>query len=115
MLTQTNAVSWAPICPLARLIPGRGVAALIDGRAIAVFLLPDGDLRAIDNVDPISGASVMSRGIIGDVAGVATVASPMYKHRFDLATGACLDDPQVAIAVHHVRVIDGVIHVGVAS
>ena len=56
----------------------------------------DGELHAIDNVDPCSGASVLSRGLVGDVDGVATVASPMYKQRFDLRTGRCLDAERCA-------------------
>ena len=43
---------------------------------------------------PFSDANVMSRGIVGSPGRPAdTVASPMYKQVFDLATGACLDAP----------------------
>ena len=100
-------MSWISVCAVDRLTPDRGVAALVDGRAVAVFRLSDGSLHAIDNVDPCSGASVLSRGIVGDVAGVATVASPLYKQRFALDTGTCLDtDDAVAVAVHEARVVD---------
>ena len=111
-MTILDRTTWTPVCELARLIPDRGVAALVGGRAVAVFLLATGDVHAIDNVDPCSGASVLSRGIVGDAGGVPTVASPMYKQRFDLRTGECLDDDTVRVAVHAVRVIGGVIHVG---
>lgn len=105
---------WVAVCPLARLTPDRGVAALIDGRAVALFLLSSGALHAVDNVDPCSGTGVLSRGLVGDAAGVATVASPMYKQRFDLATGEGLD-ADVVIAVHAVRIVDGVVEVALAS
>src|SRR5688572_1393116 len=82
---------WVTVCPFGRLIPERGVAALVDGHAVAVFLLADGSMHAIDNIDPISGASILSRGLIGDVGGTPTVASPMYKQRFELVSGRCLD------------------------
>ncbi len=59
---------------------------------------PTAQLHAVDNVDPFSGASVLSRGIVGDAGGVPTVASPVYKQRFDLRTGRCLDDPSTARA-----------------
>jgi nitrite reductase (NADH) small subunit len=104
---------WTVICDAAHLIPDRGVAALVDDRAVAVFLLTTGEVHAIDNVDPCSGASVLSRGIVGEAAGVPTVASPMYTQRFDLRTGRCLDDDTKAVAVHGVRVLDGTIHVRV--
>ena len=106
---------FIPVCPVERLIPDRGAAALVAGHPVAVFLLATGDLAAIDNVDPISGASVLSRGIVGDVDGSPTVASPLYKQRFDLRTGRCLDRDDTALAVHEVRVVDGVVEVRLAS
>ena len=100
-----------PVCPLDRIIPDRGVAALVEGRAVAVFHLSDGELFAIDNLDPISGASVLSRGIVGDAEGIPTVASPLYKQRFDLRSGRCLDDETKAVAVHDVRCEAGIVHI----
>jgi nitrite reductase (NADH) small subunit len=104
---------WMAVCDAARLIPDRGVAALVGGRAVAVFLIATGELHAIDNVDPCSGASVLSRGIVGDAVGVPTVASPMYKQRFDLRSGRCLDDDTKAVAVYDIRMVDGTIQVNV--
>jgi nitrite reductase (NADH) small subunit len=98
---------WTVVCRVGRLTPERGVAALVGGRAVAVFLLAGGELATIDNVDPCSGASVLSRGLVGDVDGAPTVASPMYKQRFDLRTGRCVDEPDRSVAVHPTRVVDG--------
>jgi nitrite reductase (NADH) small subunit len=107
--------TFVPVCSRSRLTPDRGVAALIDGTAVAVFLLGTGELHAIDNVDPISGTSVLSRGIVGDASGTPTVASPLYKQRFDLLTGKCLDQDGVSVTVHDVREIDGVVEVRLAA
>ncbi len=104
-----TAESWTPICSLDRLTPNRGVAALVDETAIAVFRLPGDDLFAIAAVDPFSGAGVLSRGIVGDAEGVPTVASPLYKQRFDLRTGQCLDDPDVRVETFQARVVDDVV------
>jgi nitrite reductase (NADH) small subunit len=101
------------VCPSARLTVNRGVAALIAGRAVALFALPDGTVAAIDNLDPCSGASVLSRGIVGEVDGAFTVASPLYKQRFDLRTGCCLDAEGVGVAVHRATVVDGMLLVEV--
>ena len=101
---------WEVVGPLEGLTPDRGVAAVVGGRAVAVFRLSTGELHAVDNLDPCSGASVLSRGLVGDAEGAPTVASPLYKQRFDLRTGRCLD-ADVAVAVHDVLVLDGVIHV----
>ncbi|MBV9313649.1 MAG: nitrite reductase small subunit NirD [Pseudonocardia sp.] len=113
---------WETVCRLDRLQPGRGVAALLGGRQVALFRLPGafGDegaddvnsvVYAIDNIDPCSGAAVLSRGIVGDRNGQPVVASPIYKQAFSLLTGRCLDDPAQEVEVHKVRVVDGWIQV----
>lgn len=101
------AAGWVRICRVDDLLVERGAAALIGDRQIALFRTYDGRLYATDQIDPFSGAAIMSRGIVGDRAGAPTVASPMYKQVFDLRTGVCLDtqgkDPQ-ALGVHPVAV-----------
>jgi nitrite reductase (NADH) small subunit len=62
-------------------------------------------------MDPFSNASVLSRGIVGDRGGRPTVASPIYKQVFELATGTCLDDPTVSVATYPVRVADGIVEI----
>ena len=106
---------YVAVCRSDRLIPDRGVAALIDGRQVAVFVLTTGAVHAVDNVDRCSGAPVLSRGLVGDADGAPTVASPLYKQRFDLRTGRCLDADVEPLAVHDVVVVDGVVHVRLAA
>jgi nitrite reductase (NADH) small subunit len=95
--------TWVDVCAYDDLMPERGAAALVRGRQIAVFRTFDGDLYALGNRDPFSGAYVMARGILGTRGGVPTVASPMYKQVFDLRTGRCLDDPGEAVPVFRIR------------
>jgi nitrite reductase (NADH) small subunit len=88
------------------------VAVLLrGGRQAALFLLPDGTLYAVGNIDPFGRAAVMSRGIVGDRAGVPVVASPLLKQAFSLLDGHCLEDDSVALPVYGVRVVDGVVAV----
>ncbi|MEU1481003.1 nitrite reductase small subunit NirD [Streptomyces sp. NPDC005760] len=95
---------WLAVCELARLLPGRGVAALLpDGRQAALFRDRAGNLYAIDNRDPFGGAAVLSRGLTGTHQGRPFVASPLLKQRFDLETGQCLDDESVRITTYEVR------------
>ncbi|MHB9861857.1 nitrite reductase small subunit NirD [Streptomyces sp. YIM S03343] len=95
---------WFTVCDLNRLLPGRGVAALLaDGRQIAVFRDRSDRLYAIDNRDPFTGAAVLSRGLTGTSAGHPFVSSPLLKQRFDLETGQCLDDESVRVAAYEVR------------
>ena len=105
-------MSWFDVCPLDDLTPYRGVAALFEDRQVAVFhVVPGDEIVAIDNVDPFSGAAVLSRGIVGSVGDALTVSSPVFKQRFDLRTGDCLDDPSVRIATYPARVVDGRVQV----
>ncbi|MGH9273543.1 MAG: nitrite reductase small subunit NirD [Acidimicrobiales bacterium] len=104
---------WRVVCPLERLTPARGVAARVAGTQVAVFLLPSGELLAIDDLDPFSGASVLSRGLVGDVSGEPTVASPVYKQRFLLRTGRCIEDPSVSVVTWPVRIRGGRVEVAV--
>jgi nitrite reductase (NADH) small subunit len=110
MTAQVQA-HWTAICRYDDLIPERGVAALVDGAAVAVFRTHDGQLYALSNVDPFSNASVLSRGIVGDRGGRPTVASPIYKQVFELATGVCLDDRTVSVPAYPVRLVGGVVEV----
>ncbi len=111
-MTVTMQSTWTPVCAVTALVPERGVAVLLPGGAqVAVFLLHDGELAAVSNRDPFSGACVLSRGIVGDADGEPTVASPMYKQRFSLRTGCCLDDPEVGVRTHSVRVLDGMVQI----
>jgi nitrite reductase (NADH) small subunit len=111
-MTVLTTLTWVPMCPLRILQPERGVAGLLpDGAQVAVFRTHDGALYALSNLDPFSGAAVLSRGIVGDRGGVATVTSPMHKQAFALATGLCLDDPDVRVPVFMARASDGMVEV----
>lgn len=109
--------AWTRICRVDDLLVERGAAALVGDRQIALFRTFDGRLFATDQVDPFSGAAILSRGIVGDRSGIPTVASPMYKQVFDLRTGACLDTQgkePLSVRVHPVTVHDGDVFVKLA-
>src|SRR5687767_3084290 len=94
---------WTPVCHLDDIVPNTGVCARVDGRQVVIFRLDDDSLYAIDNYDPFSRANVLSRGIVGDVKGELVVASPVYKQHFSLASGQCIEDPAVRVAVFDAR------------
>jgi nitrite reductase (NADH) small subunit len=114
VLPSSRPKDWVRACPVGVLLPGRGAAVLLpeDAQA-AVFLLPNGMLYAVDNLDPYAGAAVMSRGLTGDRDGEPTVASPLLKQKFSLRTGEALDDPGTRLATYAVRVLGGTVLVGV--
>ncbi|GAA4699657.1 assimilatory nitrite reductase (NAD(P)H) small subunit (EC 1.7.1.4) [Promicromonospora umidemergens] len=119
---------WERACFLTDLFPERGAAALFGNVQVALFRLPEdpldpadgGPVYAVQNLDPFSGAYVMSRGIVGTRAGVPTVAAPVYKQVFSLVTGECLvaadkapqGDLPPDLRTYEVEIRDGVIHVG---
>jgi nitrite reductase (NADH) small subunit len=103
---------WHVVCELAELTPEHGVTALVRGIQIAVFRLYDGRVFAVGNIDPFSGAAVLSRGIVGTRGSAATVTSPLHKQVFDLVTGHCLDHPQVSVPRYEVRLVNGKVEIG---
>jgi nitrite reductase (NADH) small subunit len=105
---------WTAICAYDDLQPERGVAALIGTVQVALFRGFDGTLYAIGNTDPFTGAGVLSRGLVGSRGDIPTVASPLHQQVFDLRTGACLDDPAVAVPVYAVRRRGATVEVAVA-
>ncbi len=118
--TPTPAANAAAtlVCPAADIVPNTGVCALVGGRHIAVFRVVDATgqdrFHAIDNIDPKNGASVLSRGLIGNLGDQVVVASPLYKHHFVLATGECTENPEWSVQAHPVEVREGQVWVSLA-
>ena len=111
MKSRSNALAnfqapWRPVCDASDVLPDSGIAALVDGRQIALFRVGD-QIYALDNYDPNSEANVLSRGLIGDVQGEPVVASPIYKHHFSLITGRCIEDPEQSVRAYPARIADG--------
>ncbi|BBW99228.1 nitrite reductase (NAD(P)H) small subunit [Mycolicibacterium moriokaense] len=113
-MTLVNDVQvWTTACAYDDLMPCRGVGVLLPGGVqAALFRLDDASLYAVGNIDPFSGAAVISRGIVGDRGGRPTVQSPIKKQAFGLDDGICLDDPDVALPVYPTRVVDGDVQIG---
>ena len=109
---STTQLTWTSVCAVEAIPLEGGVAALVDGCAVAVFRTHSDEVFALSNVDPFSGASVLSRGIVGSRGDAPVVSSPMYKQAFDLRSGACLDDDSVSVPAYDVAVVDGVVLVG---
>jgi NAD(P)H-dependent nitrite reductase small subunit len=109
-------LTWIDVCRLEDIWPSSGAAALVSGVQIAIVRVGDSDtVYAVSNFDPFSEAFVIARGIVGDRAGRAKIASPIFKQSFDLETGVCLDDAQVVLTTYPVRVRNGRVEVVVAT
>lgn len=110
-LAEKIVQSWNPVCRYDDLLPDRGAAALLGDQQVALFRTASGELYAIGNIDPFTGAAVLSRGIVGSRGDVPTVASPLHKQVFDLRTGWCLDDGGVRVPTYDARVRRGIVEV----
>ena len=100
----TAAPAPAPNRRSSTFIGGRGVAALLpDGRQVAVYLIGE-TVYAVCNIDPVARAAVMSRGLVGDRAGVPAVISPIGKQAYSLADGRGIDDPERGVSVFPARI-----------
>lgn len=103
---------WIDVCSVDDLQPNSGICALVDGLQVAIFYMPDENaVYAVNNYDPLGKANVLSRGMIGDITGQPVVASPLYKQHFNLLTGLCLEDENVAIPVYAIRCNNGRVEV----
>lgn len=108
---------WVAVCSADQVWRDRGVAALVAGEAVAIFRLSpvdgagDDEWCAVSHNDPATGVPVMARGLVGSVGHgpivIPTVASPMHKQRYNLRSGYCLDDRELRLAVHEVRIVGG--------
>jgi nitrite reductase (NADH) small subunit len=107
-MKTSEPTGWSAVCSLDDIVPNTGICALVNDRHVAVFHVQQGEaaIYAIDNVDPNAGASVLSRGLIGSLGERVVVASPIYKHHFDLRSGECLEAPEHSVATYAVRLED---------
>lgn len=99
----TQAMQWLPACELAALEEGLGCSLLHGGEVVALFRC-GGEIYALDGVDPVSGVAVMALGLVGDCQGEPMVASPIYKQRYSLRDGRCLDNPALGLSPWPVKV-----------
>jgi nitrite reductase (NADH) small subunit len=104
--------AWSPVCRSGDLEIGRGVTALVNGHAVALFRMGEDELYALGSHDPFARSGMLARGIVGRRADVPFVGSPTHRQAFDLRTGLCLDDPSVHVSTYQVKVVDGIVHVG---
>ncbi|MAA72005.1 MAG: nitrite reductase small subunit [Bermanella sp.] len=93
------------VCALDDIHLDTGVCALVNDQQVAIFRpAATEQVFAINNYDPIGKANVLSRGLISEVKGNLTVASPLYKQHFSLDTGSCLEDESIRITTYATKI-----------
>jgi len=104
MSTSNN---WITVCSDADLVANSGVCALLNEQQIALFKIKsvNGEqVFAVSNWDPIGKANVLYRGLLGSVQTTKVIISPLYKQRYCLDSGQCLDDDAIKLVVYPVRI-----------
>jgi nitrite reductase (NADH) small subunit len=108
-MTTTTTENWITVCHELDLVKNSGVCALVNEQQVALFKLTsanDGQIYAISNWDPIGKANVLYRGLLGSIKDKPVVASPLYKQRYCLSTGQCMDDLAQKVQVYPCRIVE---------
>lgn len=104
---MTTSNNWITVCSDTDLVTNSGVCALLNDQQIALFKIKsanDEQLFAVSNWDPIGKANVLYRGLLGSVQDSKVIISPLYKQRYCLESGQCLDDDGIKLTVYPVRI-----------
>jgi nitrite reductase (NADH) small subunit len=99
--------NWITVCSDKDLVTNSGVCALLNEQQIALFKIKRANneqIFAVSNWDPIGKANVLYRGLLGSVQDKKVIVSPLYKQRYCLESGQCLDDDTVKLIVYPVRI-----------
>ena len=99
--------NWITVCSDKDLVTNSGVCALLNEQQIALFKIKnanDEQIFAVNNWDPIGKANVLYRGLLGSVQDTKVIISPLYKQRYCLESGQCLDDDTVKLIIYPVRI-----------
>ena len=99
--------AWLKVCNTDDLIADGGVCVLLGQQQIALFFeSAKAQVYAVSNLDPVQGVECISRGLMGCVGSQVYVATPLLKHRYELATGQSLDDGDLPLACWQARILD---------
>ncbi|WP_394144041.1 nitrite reductase small subunit NirD [Vibrio atypicus] len=105
-------MAFTKVCNIEDIIPGTGVVALVDGEQVAIFRpRATEEVFAINNMDPFFQSNVLSRGLIVEHDEQLWVASPLKKQRFNLKTGACMENEQFNVKSYKARVNKGSVEI----
>lgn len=112
---RTPVAEWESVCAVEDLEPSWGEVALLRAQQIALFLLSKDEVYAVSHRDPHTDANVMARGIVGSKGDRPTVASPLHKEVYDLATGECFSNPELVLQTYRTRIVGGMIEVELSA
>jgi nitrite reductase/ring-hydroxylating ferredoxin subunit len=86
------------VAGIADVQPGHGMVAEVNGKTVAVFNV-DGAFHVVDNTCLHRGGPLGEGEVEGSV-----VTCPWHGWQFNVATGACVNNPSGKVAVYQVKV-----------
>jgi nitrite reductase (NADH) small subunit len=107
--------AWHDVGSLADLDRDGHVVARVEGREVGVVAV-GGELRGVRNRCPHHGGPLclgtVEHRLTGrpggyDVSDELVLRCPWHGWEFDPATGACLEDPALRVAVYPAKAVDG--------
>lgn len=103
-------VPFVPLCPLEDLPLGLGRSFEVEGMSVAVFRTRGNSVFALHNRCPHKGGALAEGMLARD-----QVVCPLHSFRFDPGTGKCDQEQVCAVMRYPVKVIDGVVQIGMAQ
>lgn len=101
-------MSLKQICRADELAPGQGSEFLVDGKIVAVFLLSDGSVYAVDGMCAHQGGPIAQ----GKVSG-RCVTCPWHGWQYDISNGKNLLTQKSMLASYAVELRDGEVWIDV--
>lgn len=114
VLTDEKIIEWFPACQVEDVPANGGVCVQYQDTQIALFhFARRGEWYATQNECPHRKQMALSRGMIGTQQEEPKVACPFHKKTFSLLTGECLSGDECSIKTYPVKVVDGLIFIGI--
>ncbi len=108
-----NVSVWFKAAAVSKFPKNGGACIKYKGKQIAVFnFTRESTWYACQNLCPHKMEMVLSRGMIGEEAGIPKVACPLHKNTFSLQTGAHLNGDLEAITTYPIKVEHGFVYIG---
>ncbi|MBC7904053.1 MAG: nitrite reductase small subunit NirD [Gemmatimonadaceae bacterium] len=114
--TRAEIAEWFEACSVHDVVENGGVCVKYKKEQIALFYFTRrNEWYATQNECPHKRQMALSRGMIGSVGQEPKIACPFHKKTFSLATGQCLNGDECSIKTYPVKVINGIVFIGIAK
>ena len=112
----TEVLSWVSVGSVADFPENAGACVKLKSRQVAVYhFTRTNKWYTCQNLCPHKMEMVLSRGLIGDAAGIPKLACPIHKKTFSLEDGSNLNGEDYSIATYPVKIESGIVYIGFAD